>query len=75
MFRFVLSDELEVGLSIFSVLGQVIVELRLGTKQAGVHELRWDGKDASGVELSNGVYFYRLQAGAQTKIRKLLILR
>ncbi len=73
--RFELPDEHDTELTVYSILGQELVNLLVGTMQAGVHELRWDGKDASGVEISSGLYLYRLQAGKQTQTRKMLILR
>ena len=75
VFRFELPDELDIESTVYSLLGQEMFDLLVGTMQAGVHELRWNGKDASGAEIGSGVYFYRLQAGEQSVTHKMLMLR
>jgi flagellar hook assembly protein FlgD len=41
----------------------------------GPHRVTWDGKDESGKDLANGVYFYRLQATDFTETKKMILLR
>jgi len=70
--RFELSHDSPVSLDIFDVRGRrvaVIPEQRL---EAGAHVLGWDGRDLSGNEVPAGVYFYRLQAGEASSVRKLV---
>ena len=52
------------------MLGQEISVLVNERKDAGVHEVQFDGSN-----LASGVYFYRLQAGEFTQTRRLLLLR
>jgi autotransporter passenger strand-loop-strand repeat protein len=42
---------------------------------AGGHQVVWNGLDASGAQVSSGVYFYRLQAGSQVQMRRMLLLK
>ena len=65
-------------MAVFNLLGQKVVTLIKQTREGGafaVH-VQWNGRDKDGRSLATGVYFYRLQAGAQhVETRKLLLLR
>jgi len=52
------------------MLGREVSVLVNERREAGVHEVRFDGGG-----LSSGVYFYRLQAGDFEVTKKLLLLR
>ena len=45
-----------VKLTVFNTLGQQVVSLVDGEKEAGYHEVRFDGRN-----VASGVYLYRLQ--------------
>jgi hypothetical protein len=65
-----------VDLRIFDVSGRLIRVLRDNTPEtSGRHEVLWDGRDTSGREVSSGVYFYRLTAGASTETKRTILLR
>ena len=72
--RFSLPIGGHVDLSLYNLAGQKVTTLVEGRLEAGVHSLRWDGRD-KGRELASGVYLYRLQAGGQVETRRLLMLR
>jgi hypothetical protein len=59
-----------VKLKVFDVLGQEVTTLVNAEQPAGYKAVIWDA-----VNVSNGIYFYRLQAGSYTETRKLVILR
>jgi hypothetical protein len=59
-----------VSLRIFDALGREVSCLVSGELNAGTYSQQWD---ADG--LPSGVYFYRLQAGTLTEVKKLLLLR
>ena len=48
-------------LKIYDLTGRLVRTLVDGEKEAGYYTVTWDRKDDRGRELSNGVYFYRLQ--------------
>ncbi|MCI0690549.1 DUF5666 domain-containing protein [candidate division KSB1 bacterium] len=73
--RFALPRPEEISLAIYNQLGQKIRTISAGRLPAGLHERSWDGRDDSGAQVASGVYFYRLQAGQQTKIQKLIVIR
>ena len=62
-------------LEVFALTGQRVAVLHAGPRKAGLHRLRWDGRDDQGRPLGSGVYVYRLmtEGGAQT--RKLTLVR
>ena len=53
----------QVRIQIYNILGQKVRELVDEHQEPGYKIIRWDGKDDSGVEVSSGVYFYRIAAG------------
>lgn len=63
-----------VQVSIFNALGQRITRLVNQSQAAGWHQIVWDGKDASGKAVANGLYFYELKSGQYIQIRKLLLV-
>lgn len=68
--RYGLPHRSTVQLSVFNTLGQQIATLVQGEREAGYHEVQFDGSG-----LSSGVYFYRLTAGDYVATKKLLILK
>ena len=70
----------EVSISIYDIQGKVVRKLDLGYQVAGYYLDRtraahWDGRNAVGERVANGVYFYQLQAGEYSYIRKMLIMK
>jgi hypothetical protein len=65
----------EVRLIIYNILGQNVRTLFDGHQDTGMHTLLWDGRDKNGVELSSGIYFYRLQADDFCQTKKMALLR
>ncbi len=63
-----------VRLVIYNVLGQPVHTLVDEIQTAGAYQISWDGRDHSGARVANGVYLYRLQAGATARVRKMLVL-
>ena len=73
--RFDLPAPHQVRLTVYNLTGQEIAELVRGPRRAGSYTLSWDGRDRDGRPLASGVYLYRLEAGDQVKVRKLLLLQ
>jgi hypothetical protein len=65
----------EVTLKVFNMAGQTVATIVNGTMSAGYHQLRWNGKDASGADASSGVYLYKITAGGFTETRKMLLVK
>ncbi len=62
-------------LEVFALTGQRVAVLQEGPRKAGLHRLRWDGRDDRGRTLGSGVYVYRLETAETVQTRKLTLLR
>lgn len=70
--RFALTEGADVRLQMFDIAGRHLTTLVSGYREAGEHEVAWDGGTASGT-MPSGVYFARLQAG-NAQVRATVIL-
>ncbi|NOZ57056.1 MAG: T9SS type A sorting domain-containing protein [Calditrichaeota bacterium] len=64
-----------VQLRLFSATGKLVKTLDEGFREAGMHVLRWDGRDAESAPTASGVYVLQLRAGAVLATRKVIMLR
>jgi len=62
-------------LKVYNLLGQLVRSLVEKEQVPGYYSVVWDGRDGLGTEISSGIYFYRLQAGSYTEIRKMVLLK
>ncbi len=65
----------EVALEIYNLLGQKVITLVGGKREAGFYTVRWDGRNESGAVMPSGVYFYRLTAGGFVETKTMILLR
>lgn len=72
---FQLPAKQKVRLEVYNIVGQRIKTLADRFLEAGAHRLEWDGRDEQGREVSNGIYFYKLEAGQARLTNKLVIIR
>ena len=68
--RFALPEALPVRVEVFNMLGQPVATLVNEMKPAGYHTVSFDGS-----ELSSGIYFYRLEAGSFSQLRKMILMK
>jgi hypothetical protein len=71
-FRFTLPDNFKgnVMLKIYDLTGREVASLVNGNLSSGIHEYQWDAS-----KLSSGVYFYKLQAGQYSDVKKLMLIK
>ena len=62
-------------LEIYDVLGRRVRTLVNERLDPGEHILQWNGQNDNGVNVSSGVYFYRVISGTFMQTRKMLLLR
>lgn len=64
-----------VALRIYGPQGGLVRKLVDTPLPAGVHRVRWDGRDDRGTALASGIYFYELAAGGKRLTRKMSLLK
>jgi hypothetical protein len=67
---FVLERSAYTTLAVYNVLGQRVATLLAQNLTAGPHDVRFDA-----TTLSTGVYFYKLQSGSLSAVKKMLLVR
>jgi len=77
---YVLAEEAQASIRIYSATGQLVRTLDLGFKPAGAYLSKemsayWDGADDAGQPVASGVYFYTLSAGSFHAARKMAVVR
>jgi hypothetical protein len=73
--KYALPVDSDVKLEVFNVLGQKITTLVDDRQTAGYYNLIWDGTNESGQVVSSGIYMYKLIAGDNALIKKMLLLK
>jgi len=67
--------QMEVGFSIYNLLGQKVYSKPTSHYSAGEHSFLWNGKDERGQILPSGLYFLRFRAGEEVFFKKVTLLR
>jgi len=67
-----LNTQSDIQVSIYDILGRVVRKFTVGTQSAGMHKILWDGTNNSGEKIATGIYFYKLQAGSESQVRKMI---
>ena len=68
--RFTLPESQNVKLDVYNMLGEKVATLLDRKMEAGFHSVNFDAS-----QLSNGIYIYRLQAGNNVQVRKMLLMK
>ena len=72
---FALPQRSDVTLEIYSIRGELVARIQQENRQAGYHEIRWNGVNQSGRAVASGLYIYRLSAGDFVQTKKMLLLK
>ena len=62
----------EISVAVFDVAGRKVCDLYSGEAVGGMNEFLWDGRDPSGRELANGVYFCKIRFGSMSVSKKII---
>jgi len=68
--KFALPQAGDIKLEMFNLLGQRTVVLVDGFRQAGYHEITFDGS-----RFASGVYYYRLSTASFTSVKKMVLIK
>jgi flagellar hook capping protein FlgD len=72
--RFTMEKDAPARLDVFDLQGRLVRTVFDGPAKRGDNDTGWDGRDAFGAVVGNGVYFYRFRALDQDQTRKLVIV-
>jgi len=64
-----------VMLGVYDTAGRLVRTLVAGAPAGDLHTVSWDGTDRSGRTLAGGVYFYRLDLGAERVTSRVILLK
>jgi hypothetical protein len=73
--QYYLPKSVNVHISIYNSLGQMLRIIENSYQHAGSHKVKWDGRDNQNISLSSGVYICHLQLGSIKESIKLLLLK
>ncbi len=64
-----------VRLGVYNVAGREVAVIQDGIRAEGPHKVSWDGAAGDGEPLSAGMYFVRLDAGGETRMSKMMLVK
>ena len=64
-----------VKLTVYNVMGQKVKTLVNSYKSTGKFSVKWNGVNEKDTKVSSGLYFYKLQTGNKTQMRKMILLK
>ena len=70
-----LAKDSKINLTIYNMEGKFIRRIEAGHKDAGSYEVKWNGLDERGQQVTSGVYFYRLDAGEFSDMKKMILIK
>ncbi len=70
-----LSEESDVTLSVFNLLGQRISILNRSRRSPGLHKTTWNGRGKNDIALPSGVYLITLESRQSRDLRKVVLFR
>lgn len=65
----------DVDIAVYNIFGARVKSLLNEKQSAGRYTITWNGRDERDNKLPSGLYFLRLEAGADNETRKLLLVR
>ena len=75
-----LANSSDVQIIIYDTRGSIIRRLELGHQHPGYYATKsraayWDGRNDIGERVASGIYFYRLETGGSSSLRRMVILK
>ena len=67
---YTLPEKAQVALTVYSALGEEVINLVNKEQESGIYNVRFDGSN-----LSSGIYFYTLKAGSYSEVKKMLLVK
>ncbi len=70
--QYSLKQNSDVQVTIYDILGRIVRKYSAGIQSTGSHKLLWDGCNNFGSKVATGTYFYKLQAGGESLVKKMI---
>jgi len=70
-----LEREADVRVSIYDIVGRLVVATERQREEMGEHAFRWDGRSGTRVEVAAGIYFGRVEADNWSKTTRMVLVR
>ncbi|HSD64568.1 MAG TPA: YCF48-related protein [Ignavibacteriaceae bacterium] len=74
MIRYSIPADQIVKLNVYNLLGQKIITLVDGFQKSGQHEVNFNASSGS-CRIASGVYYYKLEAGTRSSIKKMILMK
>ena len=72
---FDLASESKVSIAVYNVKGQRVKQLMNEQLSVGQHSIIWSGLDSNNKSVSSGIYLYKIKAGNQESVKRMLLLK
>jgi surface protein len=74
--NYYLKNDADVVVTIYNAKGQKVNEFNQGFQKAEkMHSLVWNGKNSNSKDVSSGIYFFKLNAGKLTAVKRAILLK
>ncbi|MBN2425150.1 MAG: T9SS type A sorting domain-containing protein [Calditrichaceae bacterium] len=67
-----INKQSDIKITIYDLLGREVRRFSVGYQTTGFHHIVWDGLNNLGQRITSGIYFYKLQAGGKSRIKKMI---
>ncbi len=64
-----------VNIAVYNAKGQLVKTLLNEVKTAGQHSVVWNGQNNNNETATSGIYFYKMTAGNQTEMKKMVLVK
>jgi len=72
--EYTLSDEMNVTIAVYDILGRKLKVLIDEHMTAGTHKVLWDGQDDQENRMKQGIYFYEMKTGDYSGVKSMYIV-
>ncbi|TSA26033.1 T9SS C-terminal target domain-containing protein, partial [bacterium] len=69
------NDNSRVSICVYNIKGQLVRTLVDKEQDTGFYHVIWDGTGNNGNKVSSGMYFYRMESGTYSEIKKLILMK
>ena len=73
--QYYLPKRSNVSISIYDMNGRLVKNLIKNTQNAGLRSTQWDATNQKGLNVTAGVYLYKIEAGTFIDTKKIVLLK